>query len=347
MSRLTGYITSDYINAANKLKKNGGRRRIIAYVESYDDIFFWRAVLSRYENDNVFFEVMLPSHKSLAKGKKTVLMNIMKEQQLGSNIIACVDADYDFLMQGATPMSKMIIDCPYVFHTYAYAIENLQCYAPSLHNVCVSVTLNDNITFDFVSFMQQYSEAIFPLFIWSIWFYRHNDHSFTITDFNQIINTGNFREYDTDDIINNVRRKVGVRIRQFHRQYPNAKDEWLALKDEIKSLGVAPADTYLYIQGHHLYDALIVPMLKRICDRLILQRETEITRMATHVEQKNNELAGYSHCLADINMVLRRNTDFFSSTPYQLLNRDLKQFIRQQQRADLPASPSKEVAPQR
>lgn len=351
MPRLTDYITSDYVGAVNRLKKNGGRKRIVAYVESYDDIFFWRAVLSRYENENVFFEVMLPSRRSLAKGKKTVLMNIVKGQgagskeqenfsHLGSNMIACVDADYDYLLQGSTPMSQMVLDNEYVFHTYAYAIENLQCYAPSLHNVCVSVTLNDNLRFDFVSFLRQYSEAIFPLFVWSIWFYKHNDHSFTITDFNQTINTGTFREDAIEDIISNVRRKVGVRIRQFHRQYPNAKEEWLALKEEIKSLGVAPAETYLYIQGHHLYDALIVPMLKRICDRLILQRETEITRMATHIIQKNNELAGYSHSLADINMVLRRNTDFFSSAPYQLLHRDLTAFIRQLQTAGPQASPS-------
>lgn len=332
-TRLTNNITSDYVNAANRLRSKSARRRIVAYVESYDDVYFWRAVLSQFEDEHRYFEVMLPSRKSLAKGKKTALLNIVApaapnhNTPLGTNMIACVDADYDYLMQGSTPMSKTVIDNPYVFHTYAYAIENLQCYAPSLHNVCVAVTLNDHLSFDFVGFMQQYSEAIFPLFVWNIWFYRHNDHSFTISDFNQVISTGTFREEQAEQIIANVRRKVGVRIRQFHRQYPNAKEEWLALKEEIKQLGVVPRDTYLYIQGHHLYDSLVVPMLKRFCDRLIQNRESEITRMATHVVQKNNELAGYSHSLADINTMLRRNTAFFSSTPYQKLQQDIRQFL--------------------
>lgn len=321
-NRLTDNLNSDYVNAANRLRPRSARRRIVAYVESYDDVYFWRSVLSQFEDEHRYFEVMLPSRKSLAKGKKTALMNLV--QGSGDSMIACVDADYDYLLQGATPMSKMVIENPYVFHTYAYAIENLQCYAPSLHNVCVAVTLNDHLAFDFVSFLQQFSEAIFPLFVWNIWFYRHNDHSFTISDFNQVISTGTFREDQTEQMLAHVRRKVSVRIRQFHRQFPNAKEEWLALKEEIKALGVAPRDTYLYVQGHHLYDSLVVPMLKRICDRLIQNREREITSMATHTVQKNNELAGYSHSLADINTVLRRNTGFFTSTPYQRLQQDLQ-----------------------
>lgn len=80
----------------------------------------------------------------------------------GESMIACVDADYDYLLQGSTSMSRTINHNPYVFHTYAYAIENLQCCAESLHNVCVAVTLNDKPIFDFREYLRLYSEAIFP-----------------------------------------------------------------------------------------------------------------------------------------------------------------------------------------
>ena len=43
--RLRDSITSQYIEAANRLNSRQSRRRIVAYVESYDDIFFWRSVL--------------------------------------------------------------------------------------------------------------------------------------------------------------------------------------------------------------------------------------------------------------------------------------------------------------
>ena len=59
--KLTGNITSRYFEASNRLRPGGKKkRRIIAYVESYDDVFFWRNVFQEFENDEREFEVMLP-----------------------------------------------------------------------------------------------------------------------------------------------------------------------------------------------------------------------------------------------------------------------------------------------
>lgn len=74
-SKLKDQLNSRYFEAANQLKSKKARRRIVAYVESYDDIYFWRTVLSRFEDDTRYFEVMLPSHQKLERGKKSVLMN--------------------------------------------------------------------------------------------------------------------------------------------------------------------------------------------------------------------------------------------------------------------------------
>ena len=114
--RLIENITTDYIGAGQKLKSKSGRKKIVAYVESYDDILFWRMLLSEVETDEYYFEVMLPSRTSLRKGKKSALMNTLGHG-LGVNMIACVDADYDYLMQGSTDISRMICMNPYVFHT--------------------------------------------------------------------------------------------------------------------------------------------------------------------------------------------------------------------------------------
>ena len=99
-------LTSSYFNAAHKLYSKKARRRIIAYVESYDDVAFWRTLLEEFEDDEHYFQVMLPSATSLAKGKKMVLMNTLNTAELGKSLIACVDSDYDFLFpfpaQGGT-----------------------------------------------------------------------------------------------------------------------------------------------------------------------------------------------------------------------------------------------------
>ena len=44
-------LTSSYFNAAHKLYPKKARRRIIAYVESYDDIAFWRTLLEEFEDE--------------------------------------------------------------------------------------------------------------------------------------------------------------------------------------------------------------------------------------------------------------------------------------------------------
>ena len=44
-------LTSSYFNAAHKLYSKKARRRIIAYVESYDDVAFWRTLLEEFEDD--------------------------------------------------------------------------------------------------------------------------------------------------------------------------------------------------------------------------------------------------------------------------------------------------------
>ena len=134
--RLQEHLNSQYLELAQKLRPRNSVRKIVAYVESYDDIFFWRTVLGDFETDRIKFEVMLPSRHTLCKGKKAALMNKLGPS-LGDYMIACVDADYDYLVQGATEISRTLISSPFILHTYAYAIENYQCYAPALHTACV------------------------------------------------------------------------------------------------------------------------------------------------------------------------------------------------------------------
>ena len=319
--RLKDNLSSRYFEAANKMKSQNARRRIAAYVESYDDIFFRRSILSDFEDDTRYFQVMLPSRmKRLDRGKKAVLMNLLVDK-VGRDMIACVDADYDYLMQGATEMSKQVTTNPYVFHTYAYAIENLQCYAPSLYETSVMVTLNDHHIFDMEAYLRDYSLAIFPLFVWSIWFYRTPNYGeFTIMDFLRVIEPGHFTMAKAEDVVARVRRKVGKRINQLQQKYPNNKENYLQVKEDIKRLGVTPDTTYLYIQGHHLFDKVVVPMLNKVCMQLIREREVEIS-------QQRNELSCYRNSIEAIPSMLKKNTRYKQSEPVARIQADLQRYL--------------------
>ena len=350
-NKLTDNINSKYFEAANALKSKQARRRIVAYVESYDDIYFWRTVLSPFEDDKRYFEVMLPSKANLTRGKKSVLMNFLegkgkkkrrrereerpetsveekREEILGRDMIACVDADYDYLMQGATDQSKKVLQSPYVFHTYVYAIENFQCYAPSLHNVCVSVTLNDHRIFDFREYFAQFSEGIFPLFIWSIMLYRNGNYpKFCISDFNRIADPGGFTVNDPEKSLANVRRKVGVKVHELQRQFPDAKEAYLKLKDELKALGVTPQTTYLYIQGHHLFDTVVAPILSKVCNLLRQERQNEIYHATAHKTQKRNEMTCYENSLQDVKTMLKKNNGYIMSEQFRRLQDDIQRYL--------------------
>lgn len=324
---LKSNLNSKYVEAANKMKPKDARRRIVAYVESYDDIFFWRTVLSKFEDDSLYFEVMLPSRGKLARGKKSVLMNIIGDG-VGRDMIACVDADYDYVLQNQTETSKRINTCPYIFHTYVYAIENYQCYAASLHNVCVMVALNDRPIFDFEDFFTKYSEISFPLFVWSVWAYRTGNHSeFSLMDFCHVIDVGRFNLQTPQIALDHLRQKVSRKIGLLQKKYPDAKESYLKTKADIRALGITPQTTYLYIQGHHLFDVIVVPMLTKVCNQLRQERETEIYHTSIHRTQMRNELSCYENSITDVRSMLRRNVGYSSCPEFIRLQEEVQAFL--------------------
>lgn len=325
--RLSENLTSLYLGAAQKLKSKTARKKIVAYVESYDDIFFWRTVLDEFEDEHCYFEIMLPSRSTLGKGKKLVLMNRLGPQ-LGNYMIACVDADYDYLMQDATQTSRLVNRNPYVFHTYVYAIENYQCYAESLHRVCVMATLNDRQVVDFEGFMREYSHIIWPLFVWSVWVYRNDRYrDFTLSEFGTTVSFNELNVYHPELTLDYVRRKVNRKMSWLQRHFPEARKGYGPLKAELLQLGVTPETTYLYIQGHTLFDNVVSPLLTPVCILLRKEREREIKKLAEHEIQRQNELSCYQHSQNSVEEMLKKNVGFKNAPPYQQLCRDLAKLV--------------------
>ena len=325
--KLTENVNSLYIGAANSLRPKTARKRIVAYVESYDDVSFWSHILSEYNTDRYYFQVMLPSSTSLAKGKKVAMMNDLG-QGLGCNMIACVDSDYDYLLQGVTGTSRRIISSPYVLHTYAYAIENFQCYAESLHGVCVQSTLNDKPMIDFPAFFRLYSQIIFPLFLWNVWFYRKRDLSpFSMQDFCRVVRLDPVSVTHPEEALEQLRLRVVKKCAWLARRYPHAEADLAAMKPEFEALGVTPDNAYMFIQGHHLKENVVLKLLTPVCVRLRRERETEIKYLACHDQQYHNELTAYHRSLQSIEAVLRKNTEYEDSPCYKRIQHDVESLL--------------------
>jgi hypothetical protein len=341
MPTLSSYISSHYVQAANRLAGKHARKSIVAYVESFDDVAFWSTLLRPLETEQFYFEVMLPSKTSLCKGKKIALAN-----QLGPNMIACVDADYDYLMQGASPTSKEVCHSPYVFHTLVYAIENYHCHAGSLHNVCVSATLNDRRIFDFEGFMQMFSEIIHPLFVWNVWCYREGKFKqFSMADFYRIVRLRDINLYHPEQELNDLRRRVNSKIARLQHQFPEAKKSYKPLKAELIELGVTPETTYLFMRGHDLLDGVVSVLTSKVCDLLRKERERDIHKYAEHAKQMQNELASYQHSVASVDDILKRHNGYITAPQYLWVQEQLKKFLathQSQTSQDIEASDSPE-----
>jgi hypothetical protein len=324
---LTKYLNSDFVAAANALRPKKARHRIVAYVESYEDISFWRALFDEFEDDKIHFEVMLPARTSLSKGKKQAMMNMLGSA-FGSNMIACVDSDYDYLLQGATDTSRRMIENPHILDTYAYAIENDQCYAESLHQVCVHSTLNDTKLLDIAEFMKMYSRICFPLFLWSIMLYRAHDlNTMPLLKFSEIVRLTSFNLGHPEQSLRQLNQRVKHNLSILSRRRPDLRGKLNALKTELLNLGVTEDTTYLYVQGHQLVNGVVMRILNPLCRSLRQAREEEIQRLAYHRVQYTNELSAYRNSQCDVALVLRRNTNYKDCPLYEKLRADVRRLL--------------------
>ena len=326
--RLTDNINSQYFEAINKMTPKKARRRIVVYVESYDDVFFWRSVLGRYEDDKLTFDIMLPSrNQHLDRGKKAAISNMLKG--VGRDMIACVDADYDYILQGATEMSRQMLENPYIFHTYAYAIENFQCYAKGLHETCVMVTLNDHRIFNFERFLQSYSQTIWPLFVWHVVFLQRRKMTmhFDMCEFNKVVVLPSVRIQNPKWAIEYLSKKVRAKMFQLERRFPKLKDALPETERMLRDLEINDNNTYLYIQGHHLFDLVVSPVVQTVCDILRNEQENDIRDRAVHSEQARTEIACYENSLGKVKMMMKKNTYYQFSPEFQKILADVERYL--------------------
>ncbi len=303
MSTLADKISSDYFEARNSLNKSRGEE-VIVHVENEDDKPFWKDIFTK---QGIKTRIYPASRDSLKRGKKEVLK---LKDKVGKYMVLCVDSDLDYLLQKTTYNSRMINENPYIFQTYTYSIENYKCYAESLHNVVVKATLQDNPDiFDYSTFLKKYSEEVFELFIYLYHHYVNEIKGFSISDFSNtikllsqvdILNEGN---QSLKDLKNQIREKLSdMEI------IPDEKID--NYKNILKKLGLTNQNTYLFIQGHTLYENVVTMFLKPIENYLKHLQYDIISNQKQDDDEANNMRNQYQKSIVDIELVLRNNTDY-------------------------------------
>lgn len=314
-----------YKPALSRLRA-GDYRLVMVYVEGYDDVAFWRGVFDDYETDRLRFEISVPPRHDLAKGKR-VLMEMIPHS--GEDLILCVDSDFDYLFDGATEQSRLVTGSPFLFHTYAYATENYLCYPPSLHRVCARATKNDAMIFDFEAFLAAYSQIIYPVFLWYAYSARRKtEKSFTLLDFRSTVRL-NYLDLRDDGAgtLGWLKRQVDKRLGALEAENPQWIREVEQLGDQIAHLGVAPTNTYLFMQGHTLMDNVIMILLNAVCEKLREMTTRRISQSSKQGTALKNEVSNYNNSLRNVREVLLDNEHYKECFLYHRLRTDIETYI--------------------
>ena len=328
-STLRDNLNSDFMKAYSALLPKHSAAKVLVYVEADEDIAFWRNVLHPYESQKISFDIQLPSKTDLSKGKQKVLQLV--EHNLGPYLFACVDSDLDYILPNANDQSKLVIQSPYIFHTYTHSIENYLCFAPSLQKLCVQATLNDRKILDLEEWLKLYSKITHELFLWMIYFRSQQDHtSFTLSDFSGIVKI--LDKVEITDLgqkaMEGLQQRVESKLKSLKTDYPQLDSKVKDLGEEMTLIGLTEETAYLFIQGHTLLDNVVLMFLKPICSELVKEKHREIESMARsedeHIAQKNY----YRKRHTMIETIIYTNTEFQDCFLFQMLKTDLEKYTQ-------------------
>ena len=316
----------DLLTLPEPLRVNDGKTIVRVFVEGYEDVAFWRGIFDHFINPYLRFEISVPTREDLPKGKKVLINNADNASEL---MLLCMDSDFDYLLSDDDEQSRLVTTHPYMFHTYAYATENYLCYAPSLHNVCVKATKNDTRIFDFVKFMADYSRTIHPLFLWYVYSAScHTENVFPLADFKASVKLNYL------DIPNNgegtiewLARQVARREESLRTEHPEMAEHMPMFDKYLRSKGVEPELTYLFMHGHTLMDNVVMVILSDVCEKLRQMSIAKIVASSKEGVALKNEMSNYKNTLRSIRDVLLDNENYTSCPLYKLLKADIQSYI--------------------
>lgn len=278
------------------------RCRASVHVENKDDIIFWEHILKKFRPKDKFHFI---SGSRNEYGNETcgVTQCLKYFKYLSPSFIVCIDSDYRYLMNAKKFCAKN-----FVLQTYTYSFENHHCFADSLEEFCCRLTNIRTCTFNFNLFFKRYSNAIYKLFIWHLYFMVHDRDDFIQCEFNEylnIIDGSNRHELlrRPEALLDDLHKRATSRVKEFQGRNPDVDIDKFRVK--IEALGVNPNNVYFYVRGHNIYD-LTVTLCRDVC-RMMLRHAKQNMRILDHIDFE-----------------LRRTIHFGAYLPIRQIEEDIK-----------------------
>jgi hypothetical protein len=149
-------------------------------------------------------------------------------------------------------------------------------------------------------------------------------------DFNSYVRLQEINLRHPYSVLDAMQRTVSAKLSEMETRFPQYIEDVDRLGEELRKLGLVPDNSYLYMQGHHIMDCVVLKLLIPVCTVLRREREQEIKRLAEHSEQFRNELTGYENSQVNVSVMLKKNSGYKNLYLYQWLKEDIREFLERE-----------------
>ena len=224
------------------------RRNIVAsvHIEDNEDKTFWNSMLQKEHIGEYNF---ISHSKSQNQKESSGCEQCLKfRPYLSKRFFICIDSDMRYLLQ-----EPGLNATNYICQTYSYSWENHFCEATSLQQRFNNACSEKSATFDFVSFLSEYSKVVYKPLLLLLYCLKNNISDFNQRMFNACLPKQCRRE-ELADNGNKLTQKISKNFEQY-TSTPIANSIDLEAENKYcQQLGVNERNAYLHIRGHHLFD---------------------------------------------------------------------------------------------
>ncbi|MDE6300323.1 MAG: DUF4435 domain-containing protein [Muribaculaceae bacterium] len=227
----------------------------VVHVEDRDDIDFWKMIFDKYRP--VSYKFLPGSNNADGKRASGCEQCLNYKDFLCQRFFICIDSDLRYLLDENLKAEDGVLQ------TYTYSWENHCCFAEKLQNEFSAQTERGHI-FDFVEFLQKYSEIVYIPFLIMLYHERNRIPGFDRERFKQIISL----QYQRGDEKDNGKQLLERLSAGLHAACEPVIEELdIDVHAEIRKYeakGVTRDTVYLYVRGHCLYN-LLTSLGKKLC----------------------------------------------------------------------------------
>ncbi len=222
------------------------------HLENKNDVNFWSKVL-HYAYPQGKFRFITASRSIAGNDTCGCTQCLQYKDFLDEHFWIAIDSDYRYLNQQAD------IDAHhYILQTYTYSFENHFCFGENANLAEMEACGGNELKFDFVKFLREYSYIVYPLLVWQLYLLSVASDIFPQRVFHRllILTCGsNATANNGAPVLQQLKERAHKLVKHLRHLYPDADPTWYEAR--CQSLGLRHDNCYLFVRGHQVYDLVV------------------------------------------------------------------------------------------